>query len=145
VVLLPSLVFSAKVEGTRVLEVRWQHNSFITSFTRKLDTKIPGIERNERKVEVLRGQMFGGKGVEAVDGISESARVSDMFPCKSCQARCRLLVTDSALEQNIYLKPFAVYSLCAKRLALTAQRCDGSVNWLHEGAFAVELYRDVVS
>lgn len=100
-VLLPSLVFSAKVEGTRVLEVRWQHNSFITSFTRKLDTKIPGIERNKRKVEVLRGQMFRGKGVEAVDGISESARVSDMFPCKSCQARCRLLVTDSALEQNI--------------------------------------------
>ena len=95
-VLLPSHVFATEVEGTRVLEVRRKHNGFVTSFTRELDTKIPAVERDKRKVKVLGNQMFGGKSVEAVDCISESTRVPDMFPCKSCQTRCRLLVTDSA-------------------------------------------------
>jgi hypothetical protein len=51
--LLPSLVFSSQVESTRVLEIRREDNGLVTSFARKLDPKIPGIESNENEVEVL--------------------------------------------------------------------------------------------
>lgn len=90
---MPPLVFRAEVKGTRVLEVRRQNNGLVTGFTRKLDTKVPRIERDERKVKVLRGQMFSSESIEAVDCISESARVANMFPCKSCQTCCVLSVT----------------------------------------------------
>ncbi len=89
--------------------------------------------------------MFGSKGVEAVDRITESTRVTDMFPSKSCQTRCRLLVTNSTWQDNMSkgcLRSIAGIQ-CVR--VLTAQRCDWSVDRLHEGAFAVELHGNAVS
>lgn len=53
--LLPTLVFGAKVESARVLKVRGEHNSFVTSLTGQLDTKIPSIQGNKHKVQGLGG------------------------------------------------------------------------------------------
>jgi hypothetical protein len=53
--LLPSLVFGSEVKGSGVLEVWREYNSLVASFTRELDSKVPGIKGNEGKVEVLRG------------------------------------------------------------------------------------------
>ena len=85
--LLPSLVFDAEVKGFRVLKVWWQHNGFIASFTGQLNSEIPRVKGNKGEVEVLSGQMFLCKRIEAVDCIAESPCIADMFPSKSCQTR----------------------------------------------------------
>ncbi len=50
-VLLPSLVFGAKIEGSGVLQVRREDNCLIAGFTGKLNSEIPAVESNEGEVE----------------------------------------------------------------------------------------------
>lgn len=87
VMLLPSLVFGAQIKGPRVLEIRGENNGLVTSFSRELDTQVPGIERDEHEVEVLGRQVLGSEGIKAVDSVSEGAGVADMLPRQGCQAR----------------------------------------------------------
>lgn len=86
VVLLPSLIFGSQIERARMLEVRRQHNVFIATFSRKLDTEIPSLQCYEHKLEVLGEQMLVGKGVKSADSIVEGASVPDMFPGQGSQA-----------------------------------------------------------
>lgn len=85
--LLPSLVFSAEVEGTGVLEVGRKDYSLIPSFARKLDTEVPGIEGDEDELKVLRRQVLDGKGIETVNGVPECAGIADMLPGEGGEAR----------------------------------------------------------
>jgi hypothetical protein len=80
--LLPVLVFGAEVKRARVLQVGREYDGFVTGFSRKLDTEIPGIERGEGKFIVLGYQVLGCEGVEPVNGIAEGASVSNMLPCE---------------------------------------------------------------
>jgi hypothetical protein len=80
VVLLPALVLSSQIKGSRMLEVGREDNSLVASFSGKLNTKVPSIEGNENEVEVLGCQVFGGEGVESCDSILKSSRISNMFP-----------------------------------------------------------------
>ena len=57
-VLLPSLVFGAEIKGSGVLQVRGEHNSLVAGFSGKLHAKVPGIERHEDKIEVLRREVL---------------------------------------------------------------------------------------
>jgi hypothetical protein len=82
--LLPALVLSSQIKGARVLQVGGEDNGLVTSFTWQLDTKVPGIESDEDEVEVLRGQMLRGEGIEAIDGVSKGTGVSHMFPGQGC-------------------------------------------------------------
>lgn len=86
-VLLPSLVFSAKVKGSRVLEVRGKDNGLVTSFARKLNAKVPGFESNENELEIVAREMFGGEGVKPINCVPERASVSNVLPSQGCQAR----------------------------------------------------------
>lgn len=88
-VLLPSLIFLAQVKGSRVLKVGRQNDSLVASLTGQLDTQVPGIECDKDKVEVLRGKVFGSKGIEAVNGIAEASGVSNMLPGECGKARWR--------------------------------------------------------
>lgn len=88
-VLLPALVFGPQIEGSGVLQIWWEHNCFIASFSGKLDSEIPGVEGDEGEIEVLRGQIFGRECIEAVDCIAEGARIANVFPGESCQAGYR--------------------------------------------------------
>lgn len=87
-VLLPALVFSSQVEGARVLQIGRQHDSLVASFSRELNSQIPGIERDEDKVEVLGRQILGSKRVESTDSIPKSTGISNVFPGQSREARC---------------------------------------------------------
>lgn len=89
VVLLPALILGAEVEGPRVLEVRRKDYRLVAGFPWELDTQVPGLEGDEDEVEVLRGEVLGGEGIEAVDGITEGAGISYMFPGQGRQARWR--------------------------------------------------------
>lgn len=86
VVLLPSLVLGAEIESTGVLEVWWKDNGLIASLTWKLNTEIPRIERDEREIEVLGGQILVGECIETGNGISESACIADVLPGKGSKA-----------------------------------------------------------
>lgn len=89
VVLLPSLVLGAEVEGTRVLEVGGKHHGLVSGFSGKLDAQIPGVEGHKDEVKVLGVEMLGGEGIEAIDSVPESASISNVLPCQSCQACCK--------------------------------------------------------
>lgn len=86
VMLLPALVLGAQVKGARVLEVGGQHDGLVAGFTGQLDTQIPGIQGDKGKVEIRRGQMLRGKGVEAINGIAKGAGVANVFPGEGGQA-----------------------------------------------------------
>ena len=88
VMLLPTLVFGAKIECSRMLQVRGQDNSFVASLSWQLNPEVPGIEGDEHEVEVLGGQILGSERVEAVDSISKGTSVPNMLPSQSRQARC---------------------------------------------------------
>ena len=47
---MPVLVFGSKIEGTGVLEVRWEDNGLVSSFARELNPEIPRFERNKSKL-----------------------------------------------------------------------------------------------
>ncbi len=89
VVLLPSLVFGAEVEGARVLEIGGENDGLVSGLARKLDSEVPSVESDEDKVEVLGGQVLGSKGVESGDCISKGTRVPDVLPSQGSQARWR--------------------------------------------------------
>lgn len=86
-VLLPALVLGAEVEGSGVLKIGGEDNGLVASFTRKLNSEVPGIEGDKGKVEVLGGQVLGSKSIESRDGVSKGSRVSNMLPSQSSQAR----------------------------------------------------------
>jgi hypothetical protein len=86
-VLLPSLIFGAEIEGAGMLQVRGQHNGLVASLAWHLDTKIPGIECNEDEVEILGGQVFGSECVNASDSVSKGTGISNMLPGQGRQAR----------------------------------------------------------
>lgn len=85
--LLPSLIFGSQIERAGVLKVRGQNDSLVAGLSGQLDAKVPSIEGNEDEIEVLRSQVFVGKGVESVNGIAEGTSVTDMFPGQGRQAR----------------------------------------------------------
>jgi hypothetical protein len=89
VVLLPSLVLGAEIEGTGVLEVWRENDGLVSGLTRQLDTEVPRVEGDEGEIEVLGGQMLRGEGVEAVDGITEGTGIANVFPGEGREARCR--------------------------------------------------------
>ena len=68
---MPAGIFRPEVESAGVLEVRRQHDGLVASLARQLDPKIPRIQRHKGKVEVLADEHLLGKGIEAVDSISE--------------------------------------------------------------------------
>lgn len=88
-VLLPALVFRSQVKGSGVLEIGGENDGLVTSLTGKLNSKIPGIESDKGKFEVLGGQVFGSKSIESRDGVSKGSRVSNMLPGESGQAGCK--------------------------------------------------------
>lgn len=89
VVLLPALILGSQIKGARVLQVRWKHNRLVTGLAWELHAKVPGIEGDEDKVEILGREVLGSKGVEAVHGVSEGAGVSHMFPRQGSKARAK--------------------------------------------------------
>jgi hypothetical protein len=80
VVSLPALVFGAQVEASRVLQIWGQYNSLITSFSRQLNTQVPGIEGDKSEFQLLLKQAFLRESIDAVNGISEAACVADLVP-----------------------------------------------------------------
>jgi hypothetical protein len=86
VVLLPSLVLGAEIEGTGVLQVWGENDGLVAGFAGELDSKIPGIEGHKREVEILRYQMLRSKCIEAVDCVPKSACIANMFPGERRQA-----------------------------------------------------------
>lgn len=76
--ILPSHVLGAKVEGTGVLKVRRKNHSFVTSFAGKLDSQVPGIESDKNELNVQK--VLVHKGIEPIDCIPECTRVSDVLP-----------------------------------------------------------------
>jgi hypothetical protein len=88
VVSLPVLVLGAEVEGTRVLEVRWEDNGLVAGFAGKLDAQVPRIERHERKLVVLWEYVLLAKVGKPLDGVTEGARVAHLVPGERRQACC---------------------------------------------------------
>lgn len=86
VVLLPSLVLGAEVEGTRMLEIRWKYNGLVAGFSGKLDAQVPCVESHKDEVEILRVEMLGGKGIEAINSVPEGTSISNVLPGQGCQA-----------------------------------------------------------
>ena len=87
--LLPSLVFCAKVKATRVLKVRWKHNCLVSRFPWELYPQIPRIESDEGRLEVIRQKMFLVEAIESVDRIPERASTAYMFPSQGSQTSCK--------------------------------------------------------
>jgi len=79
-VLLPALVFRAEIKGARMLEVRWEYDCLVASFTRKLDAQIPRVQCNERELKVVWKQELLGKCIEAVDRVTERTGCTNMLP-----------------------------------------------------------------
>jgi len=92
---LPTLVFGSEIEGAGVLQVRRQDNGLVPSFARKLDTKVPGVECDESKLQILGYDVFLGKLIESIDSISEGAGVPYVFPGERSEAGCRRSVSES--------------------------------------------------
>jgi len=84
VVLLPSLIFGSEVKSTGVLEIGRQNNGLVSGLAGKLNAKIPRVEGDENKVEVLGRKVFVGKRIEAVNRIPERSGISYMFPGQGC-------------------------------------------------------------
>ena len=86
--LLPSLVFRPKIEGTRVLQVRRKNNGLVAGFARQLNAQVPSIKSDKDEVEVLGRQVLGSECIESVDSVSKGTRASNMLPSQSSQACC---------------------------------------------------------
>ena len=87
-ILLPALIFCAEVVGTRVLEVWWQDDGFVPSFSGELNPQVPGIKSDEDEVQTLADEVLLSKCVDGRDCIAERASVSNMLPSQSRQASC---------------------------------------------------------
>lgn len=159
-VLLPALVLCAEVEGSRVLEVGRQHDGLVAGFARKLNTEVPSIECDKDEVEVLGGQVLGSECIESGDSVSKGTSVSNMLPSQSGQARYRICVSPSILsltdprgqQREILVVVGRVVGGARQRGAnrdgdvrgssvrkLTAERSDGSVDWLDEDTLVGDL------
>ena len=84
---MPALVFGAEIERARMLQIRRQDHGLVTGRTWKLHPEVPAVKRDEGKLQVLGEQVLLGKGVEAVDGVTESASVPNLVPSERRQAR----------------------------------------------------------
>ncbi len=104
-VLLPSLVFGAELEGARVLEVGGQDDRLVAGLAGELDAQVPGLEGDEDEVEVLRGEVLRGEGVEAVDGVPEGAGVPDVLPGQGGQTRWKglLVSVEPGVSPSMYV------------------------------------------
>lgn len=80
VVLLPTLVFGAQIEGTRMLQVGRQYDGLVAGLAGQLYSQVPGIEGDKNEIKVLRGQVLGSESVEAVNCVSEGACITNMLP-----------------------------------------------------------------
>lgn len=129
-VCLPSLVFGPQIERARMLEVGGQHNSFVTSFTGKLDSQVPRIQSDKSELEVVREQVFLCEGVETIDRITKGPGVADLVPGQSGETRWWKIFT-SANKLRLHGK--------LSRIELTAESCDRGVDGFHQDAFAMQL------
>ena len=89
--LLPALIFGPQIKGPRVLQIRGQHDGLVACLPGQLNAKIPGIERDEGKFEILGEQVFLHKGIKGVDGVPEGACLPNVLPGQCRQARCGLV------------------------------------------------------
>lgn len=89
VMLLPSLIFRSEVKCARVLQIGGQHNGFVAGLSRKLNTKVPSVKGDKNEVEILGGQVLGGKRIESRDSVSKGTCISNMLPSKGRQTRYR--------------------------------------------------------
>lgn len=85
--LLPFGIFCTQVVRSRVLQVRRQHHGLVSSFSGKLDTEIPRIERDKGEFEVFRDQMFVGECVKSGNCITESTGIANVFPREGGKTR----------------------------------------------------------
>lgn len=99
--LLPALVFGAKVEGPRVLEICRQHDSFVTGLPRKLNAQVPGIESHKGEFGVLVYQVLLSKRIKAVDRITECPSCANMFPGERRQACCGIFSRRTEEQRRI--------------------------------------------
>lgn len=100
---LPALVFGAEIEGSGMLKVRWEHNSFVTGFTRQLHTQVPGVEGYKSEFEVLRQDVLLCKRREALDCVTERPGVADLVPGEGRQASCRRSMSAASSENMLSL------------------------------------------
>lgn len=94
------LVFGTEIEGARVLEVWRENNSFVPCFTWQLHAEVPRFEGDEGKLGVVRDQVFLGKLVEAIDGVTEGTCVLDVLPGESGQTGWKMLVTEVKMRRE---------------------------------------------
>lgn len=107
-----------------MLQVWWEDDSLVSGLTRKLDTKIPRIKRDEGELEVVGNEMLLGELIEAVDGVTEGSCVTNVLPGQGGQTR---------FETSQY----EAICITIVMSSLTAQGCDGCIDGLDEGAFSV--------
>jgi HD superfamily phosphodiesterase len=69
-----------------VLKIWGKNDSLVTSLTGQLHSEIPRIQRHKGELEILADEVFLGKGIEAVDCVTEGTCRADVFPCQSCKA-----------------------------------------------------------
>jgi hypothetical protein len=151
VVLLPSLVFGAKIEGSGVLQVRWEDDCLIAGFAGKLNSKIPAVEGDEGEVEWLWDEMLGGKGIESVYRIPEGTCIANVFPGKCCQARAeRRNWSIDGLDQHafpmelfaalcIQENPTKLYDLCRVFSDINSMLIAGSGNVNNHVSVKIDL------
>ena len=107
-----------------MLQVGWQDNRLVASFSWQLNSQIPCVEGDEAEFQTFGEKVLLSKRVETVDCISEGTCILDMVPREGCQA-CFLDCQPSLLR--ILLE------------ALTAQRGNGRVDRFDQNTFAVNL------
>lgn len=87
VICLPPLVFGPQVKGARVLEVDWEDDMLVTSFSGQLYTEVPGVEGDKGPLEIVVGEVFLMEGLESLDGGSKISSVPNVVPGDGGQAR----------------------------------------------------------
>ena len=88
---LEGLVFAAKAEQDRVLQVGREDYILVTGLARHLDTQVPRGQGDEgevwriRRLSVLVDEVLFGVGVEGHDGVTEGTSIADMLPSEGGQ------------------------------------------------------------
>jgi hypothetical protein len=62
-----------------VLQVCGKDNRFVSGFSGKLNSEVPGVEGDEGEFTVL-GNLLSDKFVKPCNGVSEGSGVSDVLP-----------------------------------------------------------------
>jgi hypothetical protein len=123
---LPVLIFGAQIEGSWMLEIRGENNGFVTSLSRQLHPKVPGVKGDKGKFEVVGDEVLLSELVEPIYGITEAASITDMFPSEGCEG--------SYWERQAPGKETIKW-----RASLTAKWSDWSVDGFDEDGLPVEL------